>query len=176
VSVTGGKLTTYRRMAADTVDEVMGLLDRRGRSRTKRLPLLGADGYVEPADGTWSAAHLASRYGGEARHVEALTNADPSLAGPLVPGLPYVAAEAVYSARHEMAVTLDDVLSRRTRARLLARDASAAAAPAVARLVGTELGWDDDEQDRQVRAYTEAVGRERDVAGLPPTLDVAYGP
>src|SRR4051812_47361076 len=58
VTVTGGKLTTYRRMAADTVDDVMALLDRRGRSRTKSLALVGADGYVEPADGADAAAHL----------------------------------------------------------------------------------------------------------------------
>ena len=66
VTVTGGKLTTYRRMAADTVDDVMALLDRQGRSRTKPLALLGAEGYVEPADGADAAAHLAGRYGGEA--------------------------------------------------------------------------------------------------------------
>jgi glycerol-3-phosphate dehydrogenase len=175
VSVTGGKLTTYRRMAADTVDEVMGLLDRRGRSRTRRLRLVGADGYVEPADDAGAAAHLVGRYGSEAALVEALLDTDPSLRRALVPGLPYLAAEAVHAARHEMAITLDDVLSRRTRARLLARDASVAAAPIVAQLVAPALGWDGTEQDRQVRAYTEAVGRERDAAGLPAALDAAYG-
>jgi glycerol-3-phosphate dehydrogenase len=175
VSVTGGKLTTYRRMAADTVDEVMGLLDRRGRSRTRRLRLLGADGYVEPADDAGTAAHLAGRYGSEAALVEALLDTDPSLRRVLVPSLPYLAAEAVHAARHEMAITLDDVLSRRTRARLLARDASVAAAPVVAQVVAPALGWDGAEQDRQVRAYTEAVGRERDAAGLPAALDAAFG-
>jgi glycerol-3-phosphate dehydrogenase len=175
VSVTGGKLTTYRRMAADTVDEVMDLLDRRGRSRTKRLALLGAEGYVEPADDGGVTAHLASRYGSEAFHVEALLAADPSLQRPLVTGLPYLAAEAVYAVRHEMATTLDDVLARRTRARLLARDASAAAASSVASLIGPELGWDGPEQDRQVHIYVDAVSRERDAAGLPASLDVTLG-
>jgi glycerol-3-phosphate dehydrogenase len=166
VTVTGGKLTTYRRMAADAVDVVMDRLERRGRSRTRHVPLLGADGYVEPSDGADAAAHLAGRYGGEASLVSALLDGDGLLGAPLVPGLPYIAAEAVYAARHEMARTLDDVLSRRTRARLLARDASAAAAPAVARLIAPELGWDRGEEARQVRAYTDSVHHERAAAGL----------
>ena len=175
VSVTGGKLTTYRRMAADTVDEVMDLLERRGRSRTKRLRLLGAEGYVEPAESASEAAHLAGRYGSEAPMVEALLDADPALRLPLVPGLPYLAAEAVHAARHEMATTLDDVLARRTRARLLARDASVAAAPAVATLLAPELGWDETAQVAQVRAYVDAATEERDAAGLAAPLDAAFG-
>src|SRR5204863_9573983 len=130
-------------------------------SRTKRLALLGAEGFVEPADGAGVANHLAGRYGTEAAHVEALLDSDESLDRPLVPGLSYLAAEAIHAARHEMATTLDDVLSRRTRARLLGRDASVAAAPAVARLLAAELGWDDGERSRQVRAYVSAVDRER---------------
>ena len=59
-----------------------------------------------------------------------------------MPGLPYLRAEALYAARYEMARSVDDILSRRTRARLLGRDASAAAAPAVAALVAADLGWD----------------------------------
>ena len=175
VTVTGGKLTTYRRMAADTVDDVMALLDRRGRSRTKSLALVGAEGYVEPADGADAAAHLAGRYGAEAPAVEALLDGDPTLDRPLVPGLPYLAAEAVHAARHEMATTVDDVLSRRTRARLLARDASVAAAPSVARLLAPELGWDDAECERQARAYAADVARERDAAGLASALDAMLG-
>ncbi len=175
VTVTGGKLTTYRKMAADTVDDVMEMLEREGRSRTKGLALLGAQGFVEPSDGAAIAAHLAGRYGGESPAVEALFDEDPALADPLVPGLPYLAAEAVYAVRHEMAVTLDDVLSRRTRARLLARDASVTAAPAVARLLGRELGWDDAECDRQAKIYAADVAHERDAAGLGPALDAALG-
>ena len=78
---------------------------------------------------------------------------DPSLAEPLVPGLPYIRAEAVHAVRHEMATTLDDVLARRTRAHLFDRAASLAAAPAVAALIGAELGWDADEIARQVADY-----------------------
>jgi glycerol-3-phosphate dehydrogenase len=90
-----------------------------------------------------------------------LVSQDESLGMPLVPGLPYLRAEAVYAVRTEMARTLDDVLSRRTRARLLARDASAAAADAVARLVAPELGWDATELDRQVSSYRALVDAER---------------
>jgi glycerol-3-phosphate dehydrogenase len=175
VSVTGGKLTTYRKMAGDTVDDVMQLLGRRGRGHTARLRLLGAEGYAEPSTGADMALELASRYGGEMTAVEALLDEDRALAGPLVPGLPYLAAEAVYAARHEMAQTLDDVLSRRTRARLLARDASAAAAPRVARLLAAELGWSASERDRQVRTYVEEVAAERDAAGLSVVVDPALG-
>jgi glycerol-3-phosphate dehydrogenase len=108
--------------------------------------------------------------------VEALVRDDPSLAEPLVPGLPYLRAEAVFAARHEMAHTLDDVLSRRTRARLLGRDDSAAAAPAVAGLLAPILGWDDAEQDRQVKEYQASVGQDRTAADLPETaLDSALG-
>ncbi len=173
VSVTGGKLTTYRRMAADTVDEVMKVLDRRGRSRTKRLRLIGADGFVEPADAATAAAHLAGRYGGEARDVEALIDADPSLAEPLVPGLPYLAAEAVHAARHEMAAPSTTSCPGEP------VPGSSPATPAprpptrVARLLAAELGWDDAETDRQVRAYLDAVNRDRDAAGLPAAL--AFG-
>ena len=162
-------LETHRVAVPDAV------LERRGRSRTKRLRLLGAEGYTEPAESAGEAAHLAGRYGSEAALVESLYDADPALRQPLVPGLPYLAAEAVHSARHEMATTLDDVLARRTRARLLARDASIAAAPAVAALVAPELGWDEDTQAAQVRAYVDAASAERDAAGLTAPLDAAFG-
>src|SRR6266487_1545578 len=171
VTVTGGKLTTYRRMAADTVDEVDAMLGKRRRCRTKRLRLLGADGYEAPPDTNEPSrhVHLAHRYGTEAALVEALVDDDPALGEPLVPGLPYLKAEAVHSVRCEMARTLDDVLTRRTRARLLARDDSAAAADDVAKLIAPELGWDDAERARQVKEYRAAIAAERDAADLPET-------
>jgi len=158
VTVTGGKLTTYRRMAADTVDEVVTRLGRGGPSRTKKLRLVGADGPA-PAD-----EHLAGRYGGEAVEVLRLIEADATLGDPLVPGLPYRRAEAVFAVRHEMATTLDDVLSRRTRARLLGRDATDAAAPGVARLIAPELGWSAEEVERQVATYRAGLAAERAAA------------
>ncbi len=117
VTVTGGKLTTYRRMAADAVDEVVKMLGRpgRNRSRTKRIRLQGADGWDAPD----IPKILAERYGADGRAVAALERSDPELARPLIDDLPYSRAEVVYAARAEMARSVDDVLSRRTRARLL---------------------------------------------------------
>ncbi|HLY84475.1 MAG TPA: glycerol-3-phosphate dehydrogenase/oxidase [Acidimicrobiales bacterium] len=179
VTVTGGKFTTYRRMAADAVDEVVRLLGRGAkRSPTRRLPLLGALG--TPALRERDAAsrlgidpdcltHLVGRYGSEARTVIAMTEADPELGRRLVPGLPYLRAEAVYAARYEMARTIDDVLARRTRALLLARDASAGAALDVARLVAPELGWSPKRVEQEVEDYRAAATRAREAAGLPGT-------
>ena len=123
IRITGGKLTTYRAMAADTVDAVQRALGVGGRSRTKKLKLVGADGYKDPPPGS-ADAHLVGRYGSETAEVKALIAFDPSLAEPLVPGLPYLRAEAVHAVRHEMATTLDDVLARRTRAHLFNRTAT----------------------------------------------------
>ena len=114
-------------------------------------------------------AHLVDRYGGEARTVVAMILADLTLGDALVPTLPYVRAEALYAARYEMAHTLDDVLARRTRALLLARDASADAAAEVAALVGPELGWSEAEAAHQVDALRDRAESERRAAGLPQT-------
>jgi glycerol-3-phosphate dehydrogenase len=183
VTITGGKLTTYREMAADTVDVVLRSLDHRvatrvaKRSRTKNLRLRGAEGYeAARLAGDPLSVHLADRYGGEARTLHAMIDADPALGEPLVAGLPYVRAEAVYAARYEMARTVDDVLSRRTRARLLSRDASAAAAPDVAELIGEVLGLPAEERTGQAAAYQAAAKAERASAGLPETpLDAILG-
>ena len=173
VTVTGGKLTTYRRMAADAVDEVVKVIGRGGRSRTKRIRLHGADGWDAPD----IPKNLAERYGADGRAVAALERSDPELARPLIESLPYSRAEVVYAARAEMARSVDDVLSRRTRARLLARDASAAAADDVAALMAAELDWDDEERERQVARYRALVSEERLAGGLPETaLDALSHP
>ena len=191
VTITGGKLTTYREMAADTIDHVIAheLPDEarsrvRRRSRTKKLRLHGAKGYEQLIAGAESLCslpgdvvrHLADRYGSDARTVISLAESDPDLAAPLVPGLPYLRAEAVFGVRYEMARTVDDVLSRRTRARLLGRDDSAACARSVAELIAPDLGWDAAEIDRQVADYQRRVDEERNVPLLPEVaLDVALG-
>jgi glycerol-3-phosphate dehydrogenase len=159
VAVTGGKLTTYREMAEDTVDAVLGILGRRSRCRTKRLRLLGADGFEAPAEGT-PEAHLADRYGGLASEIEALVAADATLGERLVPTLPYLRAEAVHAVRQEMATTLDDVLLRRTRAHLFDRPATIEAAPAVAALLAAELGWSAAETEQQLAAYRAIAAAE----------------
>jgi glycerol-3-phosphate dehydrogenase len=163
VTVAGGKLTTYRRMAADAVDAALGVLGDRARpSRTKHLRLFGGDGIAPPhaALELSTHEHLVGRYGTEAQAVRALVADDPDLGDPLVPGLPYLRAEARYATQHEMARTLDDVLSRRTRARVLARDASADAAPLVAELLASDLGWTPAERDAHVEAYRASIAAE----------------
>jgi glycerol-3-phosphate dehydrogenase len=99
--------------------------------------------------------------------VQGLLARDPALAEPLVPGLPYLKAEAVFAVRTEMARTLDDVLDRRTRARMLDRDATWAAAESVARLLAPELGWDDDDVARAVEKYRAELDAERDATRPP---------
>jgi glycerol-3-phosphate dehydrogenase len=173
VTVTGGKLTTYRRMAADTVDVVGRRLGRRrgAGSPTRRLPLIGARPATAaapggPDDGRFDVPlavrrHLEGRFGSETADVLALATADPTLLGPLVPGLPYVRVEAVWAVRREMAQTLADVLSRRTRALILDREATSAAAPDVAALLAPEWGWDRAERARQVDRFERLVDAER---------------
>lgn len=163
VTVVGGKLTTSRHMAQQTIDAAQKVLGERRRCVTKDAYLLGSAGY-DPEAVTASgglAAHLGERYGNEAPFVTDILGDDPSLAKPIVEGLPYLEAEVVYSARHEMARSVDDVLSRRTRARLMARDASAAAAPRVGRLLQAELGLSDAAVTAQVTAYQTATAHER---------------
>ena len=167
VTITGGKLTTYRHMAADTVDEVLDLLGPdvkkrvARRSPTARLKLRGADGWGELAKSSdGGTRRLADRYGGEAAVLLAMIERDPSLGEPLVPGADYVRAEAVYAVRYEMARTLADVLARRTRALLQARDATAEASAGIAELIAPDLGWDAAETERQVAAYRALVERE----------------
>ena len=172
VTVTGGKLTTYRRMASDAVDAVAGALGTRGRSHTARIPLSGARGW----DGGGLSDHLSSRYGSNGEAVRRMEQEQPELAAPIVPGLAYSKAEVVYAARAEMARSVDDVLARRTRARLLARDASIEAAAEVARLIAPELGWTAEQQAASTAAYCALVEAERASAELPETaLDAALG-
>ncbi|MGZ6995730.1 MAG: glycerol-3-phosphate dehydrogenase/oxidase [Acidimicrobiia bacterium] len=179
ITVTGGKLTTYRRMAADTVDAVVHSLGRGGKCVTKKLRLLGATGSQGSAMARGSAPsdeHLARRYGSFQREILDLERDEPALSAPLVPGLPYHRSEAIYAVRNEMATTLDDVLSRRTRARLLGRDASSAAAESVAQLIAPELGWDAARIATEVAAYRAALDLEREAASLPEhALDESIG-
>ena len=152
ITITGGKLTTYRKMAADTVDAVQrGLGSTTVASRTKRLRLRGsetvnAQQVRELADKLGLDAlvldHLQRRYGGETMAVLGLSVDRPELRERLVGGLAHLEAEVVYAARFEMATCVDDVLSRRTRALLLDARSAATAAARTAELLAAELGWD----------------------------------
>ena len=169
ITITGGKLTTYRKMAADTVDAVVAQVGRGPRrSPTKKLRLRGAEG-MDAARASGASDHLIERHGGEATVLLAMIETDPSLAEPLVPSLPYLRAEAVYAVRYEMAMTLTDVLARRTRALLLGRDTASSVAEEVAKLIAPELGWSDEDVRREVETFRAVVQKELDSAGLPVT-------
>ncbi|WP_323069400.1 glycerol-3-phosphate dehydrogenase/oxidase [Mycetohabitans endofungorum] len=165
VTIVGGKLTTSRHMAEQTIDAAQTVIGKRAPCRTKSAYLLGAAGYDPQAivASGGLVAHLGERYGTEARFVSGLIDARPSLLAPIVEGLPYSEAEVVYAARHELARSVDDVLSRRTRARLMARDASARAAPRVGQILKAELGLSDALVASQVRDYVAAVQYEKSV-------------
>ncbi|WP_370937810.1 FAD-dependent oxidoreductase [Amycolatopsis sp. cg13] len=165
VTVTGGKLTTSRHMGELVVDKALGLLGRKAKCRTKNLPLIGGAGYDAEATAATGgvAAHLGGRYGTEARFVSALVDENPELGEPLIEGQPFLKAEVVFAARSEMARSVDDVLSRRTRLRLFARDASVAAAPLVGELLGAELGLSPETVAAQVEQYRADVAREKSI-------------
>lgn len=167
VRVTGGKLTTYRNMAEDTVDLVMRRLGRRHRATrkqsTKRLRLVGARGRRSTEPGTLTN-HLAHRYGSLAAEVKALVAFEPGLGEPIAPGHPYLLAEVVYAVRHEMATTLSDVLERRTRLHIFDRAAALAAAPAVAALMAQELHWDDARTESELDDYRRRCAAEEAAA------------
>lgn len=165
VTIVGGKLTTSRHMAEQTIDAAQKVIGKRARCSTKSAYLLGAAGYDAQAivaSGGLSA-HFGERYGTEARFVTDLAQADPRLLRPIVDGLPYTEAEVLYAARHELACTVDDVLSRRMRARLMARDASARAAARVGDILQAELGLPPSAVASQVRDYIAAVEHDKSI-------------
>jgi glycerol-3-phosphate dehydrogenase len=177
VAVAGGKYTTYRVMAADTVDEVArDLQAETGQpvpaSVTAETPLLGADGYRAAwnrrartaADAGLDVArveHLLHRYGAALDEVLALVAERPELAEPLPGAEEYLAAEAVYAASSEGALHLDDVLVRRTRIAMEAADRGLAAADPVSRHLAAVLGWTEDQRLAEVEAYRSRVQAER---------------
>ena len=178
VTVTGGKLTTYRKMAEDAMAAVTPRLPAgraAGHCVTKRLRLRGAPGPGSPTglpngspEGSQGAVltHLRARYGTEVGTVLSVAEGRPELLEPLVEGLPYLGVEVVHAARSEMAVSLDDVLSRRTRARLLDARRSAEAAAAAGRLMAPELGWSEVEVAEQVARFSQAALDDLAAAGV----------
>lgn len=206
VTVTGGKLTTYRLMAEETVDAVVRRLASAAppgalRCPTRRLALRGAPGTIsaeptlrerhttEPGVASDTAArgstrhhapspgmvddatraYLFARHGTETDAVLAMAAGHPDLLQPLVPGLPYLQVEVVWAACHEMALTVDDVLSRRTRAALRRGHAAAGAAATVADLLqraGTD-GRQPGDLQAEAAACAAAMVDQLRRAGVP---------
>ena len=164
VHITGGKWTTYRQMAEDTVDALRPYFTGLKKVRTKNLRLHGVSSW---RPGNERETHLYRRFGADTGELLALIDAEPSLGETMIEGQPYLGAEFVYSARHEMATSLTDLLTRRARAHLHDARATLAGAPGIARIVAPVLNWSDEETDRQVSQYRSLVQKELSAAGLP---------
>lgn len=174
LTMAGGKLTTYRAMAADLVDRVAQLLHtadgrpRAPRPATDTEPLPGGEAADldvlvaaarERGANEATARHLVASYGSE---VAAILNRVPKnrvLGGPLVEGQPEIRAEVEHVVEREMAVRLTDVLVRRLRLYTTAADQGLNAAPAVARKLRKLLGWDADRERAELEAYRREVER-----------------
>ncbi|MGD8267717.1 MAG: glycerol-3-phosphate dehydrogenase/oxidase [Desulfobacterales bacterium] len=148
VTITGGKWTTYRKMAEGTVNQallVAGLKEHPCVTKDLRI-----HGWLKNFDKN-DPLHY---YGTDAIHIKKIANADPAMGQKLHADLPYIKAEVIWSVREEMARTVEDFLARRSRALLLDAQASIAMAPEVARIMAAELEYDEQWQAEQVAAYT----------------------
>jgi glycerol-3-phosphate dehydrogenase len=166
LTITGGKLTTWRRMAKQTVDRLVEREGREAPCHTAEIPL-GMAMPVEDMDapdgvGEEALAQLAFRYGHASRPVLDLARKDPKLAGPIVPGRPDLLAEVAIAARLEQARSVADVLLRRTRLGILAAPQlrSTAAARPVAEVLGAELGWSRRRVKQEAEAWPQAAAQE----------------
>jgi glycerol-3-phosphate dehydrogenase len=175
LTITGGKLTTWRRMAKQTVDRLVEREGREAPCHTAEIPL-GMEARPEDlqaSDGVGedSIEQLKFRYGHAARKVLALAREDRKLAQPIVPGRPDLLAEVAIAARHEQARDVADVLLRRTRLGILAAPQlrNPAAVRAVADVLGSELGW----SRRRVKQEAEVWPAAAAVEGVDPAARVA---
>ena len=147
VTITGGKWTTYRKMAQDTVDQaatVAGLNIKECVTENLRI-----HGWLKNVDMNDPLHH----YGSDRVEIYKLIKEKPELGDKLHERLPYLKAEVIWGVRNEMAMTVEDVLSRRTRALLLDAKASVDMAPEVARLMAEEIGEDKNWIDTQIEEY-----------------------
>jgi glycerol-3-phosphate dehydrogenase len=171
LTITGGKLTTWRRMAKQVVDRMVERAGRVAPCRTGDIPLgmAAGEGELDPPDGLSEAdlpegyrELLAFRYGHAGRRVLQIAGDRPELARPIVEGQPDLLAEAVIAARLEQARSVADVLLRRTRLGLLAAPAlrTADAVRTVAEAMGSELGWDADRVDSEAARWVDDAATE----------------
>ena len=174
VRIGGGKYTTYRLMAAQTVDAALGRDVARARpSRTEELPLVGAASSTELetlASGIAAetgldaarAARLVARHGSEAAEVVQLGR-ELNLLRPLGPDIANLEVEVVRGVRAEAALSLDDVLARRTRLAQDLPDRGASIVGRIAELMAAELDWSSVDRDAAIEAYLASAHREYDV-------------
>ncbi|MDP8960499.1 MAG: FAD-dependent oxidoreductase, partial [Actinomycetota bacterium] len=176
LTITGGKLTTYRKMAEELVDRLVAAEGAKAPCVTHRLPI-GVRGRIEEALAGLQAVSqllgldpqlagsLLHRHGSDAAAVVAFC-AELGEADRLTPELPYLRGEVRWAARRELARTLDDVLQRRLRVSLRDPQAGGEAAAWAAQVLAEELGWSCAERDRQLETYLDNVARERGIVAL----------
>lgn len=182
ISLAGGKLTTYRLMAQQGIDLVIRRLSERfglkvGESQTDKIVIgeaikreaiesLASRISVSEQLPIATVKHLIETYGADFQHVIEIANADVSLRDPLIDDLPHIAAEVIYAVRYEQAMTLSDVLARRTRLVLLVGQASIHGASRVAELMALELNWSQEEKANQVLRFKAEYESEYSVPAI----------
>ncbi len=152
ITITGGKWTTYRRMAQDTINRAIALGQLQpAKCITEKVTIHGGDGKAEQG-------HFAV-YGTDAARIRASMKADPALAEPLHPDYAMLKAEVLWMVRQEMARTVEDVLARRSRVLFLNAETAGKLAPAVAQLMAAELGRDQQWINEQVQNFNTLVAQ-----------------
>ena len=167
ISILGGKWTTHRLMAEDTIDVVQREMGTPvSPCVTRQYPLAGTSGYHKtfskdiekeyslPADVAW---HLSGKFGSSALNILELLDENPSWTARIATGLPVIQAEIVYCIRNEMAETIEDLLARRTGAQLYGWRLALRAAPAVAALFGAEKNWSSDRTAAAAAEYSRKI-------------------
>lgn len=175
ITIAGGKLTTYRTMAAEVVDRVVAQLGLKQASTTDDWPLPGAAGFMEsdealhaftrslegPSVDAATARAFVEMYGGRAKQVLARCHQAPDTAARLDDELPWMMGQVDEALDHELAETLDDVLSRRLTLVLRAKDQGLGIAPAVAARMASRRGWTAERTAAELEGYRAAVASSR---------------
>ena len=176
ISIMGGKWTTHRAMAQDTINAVQKSLAVPVKpGATIDHPLVGSKNYTleywqalvrDYPVSEATAKHLSRKFGTNAENVMALTRDQPTLAEPLVPGLAPLYAEVAYCARFEMAMTIEDVLMRRTGLEFFSWKAAIRAAAPTGAILAKELGWSAKAEKSATEQYQNKIRRLMQLAGL----------
>jgi glycerol-3-phosphate dehydrogenase len=179
ISIMGGKWTTHRAMAEDTIHVVQRALGvPQTDSKTRKHILYGGDGFTndywktlcrEHRVSEQTARHLAAKFGTASKRVLELTAENPDLLQTILPEAAAIRAEVVYAARYEMAATIEDALARRLGMQFYSWTDCIDAAPIVGSLMQEELDWSDGSTQDAVTAYVEKIHHLLNMAGLSPT-------
>lgn len=166
VSLLGGKWTTYRLMAEDTVNKVGAILKNDKESSTHFHKLWGAQNqqltkksFLESNSNieTETLEHLWATYGDQAIEVLKIATSDKALGEKIIEGYPYLKAEVTYGSRYEMVEKPRDYLARRIRVEILDWNLTKAMTPTVAQLIGTELEWTSEKIENEKNEYESLI-------------------